>query len=142
MKRKFVIVLVLIGAVSIFAGCDNRQAGEQKQPGAAAQPSPQTTAGNETADAKEAFKKCVAAYNAGNKEEAKRYMAKATLAEMEQSGQLDMAMGMMAGLNIDEFTPLQEGNRITFKKSEKQGDMSMSMSVTMVKEEGQWKFGK
>ena len=75
-------------------------------------------------------------------DEAKKYVAKTALSEMEQTGMFSMAMGMMAGLNIDEFAASEAGDHITFTKSEKQGEMSSRMSVTMVKEEGQWKLGK
>ena len=96
----------------------------------------------DVAEARAAFKKCVAAYNAGNLDEVKQYVAKATLSEMEHSGMFSMAMGMMSGLNIDEFVPSAAGSHMTFTKSEKQGDVSSSMSVKMVKEDGQWKLGK
>ena len=97
---------------------------------------------SDVADAREAFKKCMAAFNVGNMDEAKKYVAKATLSEMEQAGMFSMAVGMLSGLNIDEFVPSAAGNHITFRKAEKQGEMSSSMSVTMVKENGQWKLGK
>ena len=72
----------------------------------------------------------------------KQYVAKATLSEMEHSGMFSMAMGMMSGLNIDEFVPSAAVSHMTFTKSEKQGDMLSSMSVKMVTEDGQWKLGK
>jgi hypothetical protein len=117
-----------------------QQAQPQKTDMPAAQ-IPEASVG-EVAAAKEAFKNCVSAYRAGNISEAKKYIASKDLPEMEQSGMLDMAMGMMSGLNIDEFTPTQQGNRMIFKKSEKQGDMTSSMSINMLKEDGQWKLGK
>jgi len=60
---------------------------------------------------------------------------------MERSGQVDMALGMISGMNIDDFQAHREGGRITFKQSQKQGDATMSMSFTMVKEDNQWKMG-
>ena len=53
-----------------------------------------------------------------------------------------MALGMISGMNIDEFSSSRKGNRITFTKSQKQGDATMSMSIEMVNEDGQWKLGK
>lgn len=106
-----------------------------------AAPIPAASTGEATA-AREAFKSCIAAYKTGNMSEAKKCVSSKDLPEMEQSGMFDMAMGMMSGLNIDEFTPTQQGNRMIFKKSEKQGDMTSSMSINMIKEDGQWKFGK
>lgn len=97
---------------------------------------------HEAADARDAFKKCIAAYKAGNMEETKKYISRTALSEMEQSGMMGMALGMMSGLNIDEFSPALDGDRMTFKKSEKQENMSSSMSIKMIKEDGQWKFGK
>jgi hypothetical protein len=97
---------------------------------------------SEVAEAREAFKNCIAAYKAGNLDKAREYIASTALSEMESSGMIDTALGMMSGLNIDEFTPTLEGNRMIFRKTEKQRDMSMSMSITMVKEDGKWKFGK
>jgi hypothetical protein len=119
-------------------------ASQQVEQSATEAPAAQIPAGSEgdVAAAREAFKNCVAAYKAGNIEEAKKYIASTSLSEMEQSGMFDTAMGMMSGLNIDEFTPTLEGNRIVFQKSEKQRDMSMSMSITMVEEDGKWKLGK
>ncbi len=87
------------------------------------------------------YKRCGEAYRAGNMSEAKRCLSQATLEETEQSGQVDMALGMISGMNIDEFQAHREGNRITFRQSQKQGDATMSMSFTMVKEGNQWKLG-
>lgn len=116
---------------------------QQVQPSVTAPPSAEMPAASveEAAAAREAFKNCVAAYKAGGMSEARKYIASKDLAEMEQ-GMFDMAMGIMSSLNIDEFTPTQEGNRMIFKKSEKQGDMTSSMSINMIKEDGEWKFGK
>lgn len=96
---------------------------------------------DETRAARGVYKRCVAAYRSGNTAEAKTFISRATLAEMERSGQIDMALGMMSGMNIDDFQAHREGGRITFKQSQKQGDATMSMSFTMVKEDNQWKLG-
>jgi hypothetical protein len=115
----------------------------QQQPSGQGLPGHQSPASeSDAAEARVAFKRCVAAFNAGNMDEAKKYVAKRALDEMEQTGMFSMAMGMLTGLNIDEFEPSAAGNNITFRKSEKEGGMSSSMSVTMVKEDGQWKLGK
>lgn len=115
----------------------------QQQPSGQQMPGHQSPASeSDAAEAREAFKRCVAAFNAGNMDEAKKYVAKTALSEMEQTGMFSMAMGMMAGLDIDEFAASVAGDHITFTKSEKQGEMSSRMSVTMVKEDGQWKLGK
>ena len=96
---------------------------------------------DETRAARTAFKRCATAYRSGNMAEAKTFVSRAALAEMERSGQVDMALGMISGMNIDDFQAHREGGRITFKQSQKQGDATMSMSFTMVKEDNQWKLG-
>lgn len=95
----------------------------------------------ETRAARATFKRCTEAYRSGNIEETKNCFSRATLADMERSGQVEMAMGMIGGINIDELTAERQGSRITFKRSEKQGDATMSMSFTMVREDNQWKLG-
>lgn len=107
----------------------------------AAEPGSPSMEDDETRAARGVYKLCVAAYRSGNMTEAKAFVSRATLAEMERSGQVDMALGMMSGMNIDDFQAYREGGRITFKQSQKQGDATMSMSFTMVKEENQWKLG-
>jgi hypothetical protein len=109
------------------------------QPASAESPSMED---DETRAARGVFQRCAAAYRAGNMAEAKSFVSRATLADMERSGQVDMALGMMSGMNIDEFRAHREGDRITFTQSHKQGDATMSMSFTMVKEDHQWKLGK
>jgi len=104
-------------------------------------PEPPSLEDDETRAARGVFKSCIAAYSSGNIAEAKTFVSRAALAEMERSGQADMALGMLSGMNIDDFQARREGGRITFKQSQKQGDATMSMSFTMVKEENQWKLG-
>jgi len=96
----------------------------------------------ETRAARDVYKRCAEAIRAGNMSQAKIYISRATLQEMEQSGQFEMAMGMITGMNIDEFQASRQGDSITFKQSQKQGDATMSMSFKMVKEDGQWKLGR
>jgi len=108
----------------------------------AAKPESPSMEDDETRAARGVYKRCVNAYRSGNMAEAKTFVSRAALAEMERSGQVDMAFGMMSGMNIDEFQAHREGGRITFKQSQKQGDASMSISFTMVKEDNQWKLGK
>jgi hypothetical protein len=107
----------------------------------AARPESPSMEDDETRAARAVYKRCVAAYRSGNITESKTFVSRATLAEMERSGQVDMALGMISGMNIDEFQAHREGDRITFKQSQKQGDATMSMSFTMVKEDNQWKLG-
>lgn len=107
----------------------------------AARPESPSMEDDETRAARGVFKRCVAAYRSGNITESKTFVSRATLAEMERSGQVDMALGMTSGMNIDDFQAHREGGRITFKQSQKQGDATMSMSFTMVKEDNQWKLG-
>lgn len=108
----------------------------------AAAPEASSIEDEETRAARDSYKRCAEAIRSGNLNEAKTYIARATLSEMEQSGQLDMALGMITGMNIDEFRASRQGDRITFKQSQKQGDATMSMSLKMVKEDGLWKLGK
>lgn len=107
----------------------------------AARPESPSMEDDETRAARGVYKRCVAAYRSGNITETKTFVSRATLAEMERSGQVDMALGMISGMNIDDFQAHREGGRITFKQSQKQGDATMSMSFTMVKEDNQWKLG-
>jgi len=107
----------------------------------AAGPESSSMEDDETRTARAVYKRCVAAYRSGNITESKTFVSRATLAEMERSGQVDMALGMISGMNIDDFQAHREGGRITFKQSQKQGDATMSMSFTMVKEDNQWKLG-
>ena len=96
---------------------------------------------DETMAARAVFKRCATAYVSGNITEAKTFVSRAALAEMERSGQVDMALGMLSDMTIDDFQAHREGGKITFKQSQKQGDATMSMSFTMVKEDNQWKLG-
>lgn len=107
----------------------------------AARPESPSMEDDETRAARAVYKRCVAAYSSGNINESKTFVSRATLAEMERSGQVDMALGMISGMNIDDFQAHREGGRITFKQSQKQGDATMSMSFTMVKEDNEWKLG-
>jgi len=107
----------------------------------AASPESPSMEDDETRAARGVYKSCAAAYRSGNIAEAKTFVSRAALAEMERSGQVDMALGMISGMNIDDFQAHREGGRITFKQSQKQGDATMSMSFTMVKEDNQWKLG-
>lgn len=102
---------------------------------------PPSTEDDEIRAARAVFKRCATAYASGNMTESKTFVSRAALADMERSGQVDMALGMISGLNIDDFQAHREGGRITFKQSQKQGDATMSMSFTMVKEDNQWKLG-
>lgn len=96
---------------------------------------------DETMAARGVFKRCATAYRSGNIAEAKTFVSRTALAEMERSGQVDMALGMLSDMTIDDFQAHREGGKITFKQSQKQGDATMSMSFTMVKEDNQWKLG-
>lgn len=107
----------------------------------AASPETPSLDDDEIRAARAVYKRCVAAYRSGNITESKTFISRAALAEMERSGQVDMAFGMISGMNIDDFQAHREGGRITFKQSQKQGDATMSMSFTMVKEDNQWKLG-
>lgn len=97
---------------------------------------------DEVRAARDAFKRCAEAVRSGNISLARDYISRATLQEMEQSGQFDMAMGMVTGMNLDEFRASRQGDTITFKQLQKQGDATMSMSMKMVKEDGHWKLGR
>ena len=107
----------------------------------AARPESLSTEDDETRAARAVFNRCATAHQSGNITEAKTFVSRAALAEMERSGQVDMALGMISGMNIDDFQAHREGDRITFKQSQKQGDATMSMSFTMVKEDNQRKLG-
>lgn len=78
---------------------------------------------------------------AGKTDDAMAMVAKAKREEMEKSGMKEMALAMFAGLDVKDLAAKVEGDTVTFSKEQKQGNMSMSVRVKMVREDGQWKLG-
>ncbi len=97
-------------------------------------------------EARAVFVKMVNAAKASNTAEFKSCLTKEDLKEMEQQGFVDLMMMMMAGENPEEFTAEVNGDRIEFKKEIKrssgEGNSTETTTVHMMKEGGQWKFGK
>jgi hypothetical protein len=97
-------------------------------------------------EARAVFVKMVSAAKAGNTAEFKSYLTKEDLMEMEQQGFVDLMMMMMAGENPEQFNADVNGDRIEFKKeverSSGEGNSTETTTVHMMKEGGQWKFGK
>ena len=97
-------------------------------------------------EARAVFVKMVIAAKAGNTAEFKSYLTKEDLKEMEQQGFVELMMMMMAGENPEQFKALVKGDRIEFKKEVKsssgEGNSTSTTTVHMMKEGGQWKFGK
>jgi hypothetical protein len=97
-------------------------------------------------EARAVFVKMVNAAKAGNTSEFKSYLTKEDLKEMEQQGFIDFMMMMMAGETPEQFKAYVNDDRIEFKKEVKQssgeGNSTSTTTVHMMKEDGQWKFGK
>jgi len=97
-------------------------------------------------DAKAAYAKFVKAAKANKTAEAKKYIAKDALKELEKDGVLDMFIQAQADINPNAAQAEVKGNRVILKIEEKQttkdGSFSTSFTAYMVKEDGQWKLGK
>jgi hypothetical protein len=97
-------------------------------------------------EARAVFVKMVNAAKASNIAEFKSYLTKDDLKEMEQQGFVDLMMMMMAGETPEQFRAEVKGDRIEFKKEVKrssgEGNSTSTTTVHMMKEDGQWKFGK
>ncbi len=93
--------------------------------------------------ARAVFVKIVNAAKDGKAAEFKSYLLKDDLKEMEQQGMVEMMMMMMAGEKPEEFSANLKGDQIEFKKETKSKDnLTESTTIHMVKDGGQWKFGK
>ncbi len=94
-------------------------------------------------EARAVFVKMVNAARDGNTSEFKSYLLKDDLKEMEQQGMVELMMMMMAGEKPEEFSADIKGDQIDFKKETKSKDnVKESTTVHMIKDGGQWKFGK
>jgi len=126
--KKHVAVLGVVLAFFFFAVCQN------------------VCAEDPVKDAKAAYAKFVKAAKANKTAEAKKYIAKDALKELEKDGVLDMFLAVQGDINPNASKAEVKGNRVILKIEEKQTtkDSSYSTSFTayMVKEDGQWKLGK
>jgi len=126
--KKHIAVLGAVLAVFFFAVCQNVYAEDPVK------------------DAKAAFTKFVKAAKAKNTAEAKKYIAKDALKELEKDGMLDMFLEVQADTNPNAAKAEVKGNRVILKidekKTTKDGSYSTSFTAYMVKEDGQWKLGK
>ncbi len=97
-------------------------------------------------DAKAAYAKFVEAAKANNIDEAKKYISKDALNELEKEGMFDLFIEMQADINPDLAKSEVKGNRVILKieekKTTKDGTYSISVTGYMLKEDGQWKLGR
>ncbi|HBD08160.1 MAG TPA: hypothetical protein DCZ69_07835 [Syntrophobacteraceae bacterium] len=97
-------------------------------------------------EARAVFVKMVNAAKASNSAEFKTFISQEDLKEMDAEGFTDMMMMMMAGENPEQFKADVKGDQIVFTKEVKQsgggGNSTETTTVHMIKEGGQWKFGK
>jgi hypothetical protein len=97
-------------------------------------------------EARAVFTRLVKAAKANNQEEFKSYISRKDLQEMEKEGFVEVMMALVAEEDPESFTAEVKGDQIVFNKQIKidtpEEKSSGKTSVSMVKEEGQWKFGK
>jgi hypothetical protein len=98
-------------------------------------------------EAKDAFSKFAKAAKAKKLDAAKKYIAKNALEELEKEGMLDMMIELWSELNPNAFKVESESSeRVIFKMQQKEttkeGTMTTSATVNMIKEDGQWKISK
>jgi hypothetical protein len=97
-------------------------------------------------EARAAFTNLVKAAKADNQAEFKSYIVQKNLQEMEKEGFVEVMMTLMAEENPESFTAEVKGDQVIFSKQSKidtpEEKSSGKTSVYMVKEKGQWKFGK
>lgn len=102
-------------------------------------------------EARAAFVKLVDAAKKKQVKQFKQLIAKADLKEMEamekeKAGMIDFMMTMLAADDPKQFKADVKPDSVTFKKSvtnkSKDGTSTETTTVTMVREDGQWKFGK
>jgi hypothetical protein len=97
-------------------------------------------------EARAAFANLVKAAKANNQAEFKSYIVQKDLQEMEKEGFVEVMMALVAEENPESFTAEVKGNQAIFSKQTKidtpEEKSSGKTSVYMVKEKGQWKFGK
>ena len=97
-------------------------------------------------EARGVFVKLVQAAKANNQEEFKSYIAQKDLKEMEKEGFVEVMMALVAEENPESFTAEVKGEQVVFKKEIKvdapEEKSTQKTTVYMIKEGGQWKFGK
>jgi hypothetical protein len=97
-------------------------------------------------EARAVFTKLVKAAKANNQREFKSYITQKDLQEMEKEGFVEMMMALVAEENPDLFTAEVKKDQVAFKKEIKvdtpEEKSAQKTTVYMIKEEGQWKFGK
>lgn len=102
-------------------------------------------------EARAAFVQLVDAAKKKQVDKFKALIAKADLGEMEamekeRPGMLDFMMGMLGADDPKQFKAEVKPDRVTFVKKVTQkgpsGESTETATVTMVRDGGQWKFGK
>ncbi len=128
--RKQLAILSILLAFFMFLSCQNAQAEDPVK------------------DAKEAYAKFVKAAKANNVVEAKKYIAKNALADIEKDGALDLFLAMHADITPETIKAAKadvKGGVVILKieqvEKTKDGTSSTSTTVYMVKEGGQRKIG-
>ena len=126
MKRLSVLLFVL--AALIISSFQNAMAEEAEK------------------EARAVFAKLVQAAKTKNTAEFKSYIARTDLQEMEKEGWVEMMMELVAGEDPGAFTAEVKKDRVVFKKEIKvdtaEEKSTQKTTVHMIKDSGQWKFGK
>jgi hypothetical protein len=97
-------------------------------------------------EARAVFAKLVQAAKDKNTAEFKSYIAKTDLQEMEKEGWVEMMMELVAEEDPRAFTAEVKKDQVVFKKEIKvdtaEEKSTQKTTVHMIKDGGQWKFGK
>jgi hypothetical protein len=97
-------------------------------------------------EARAVFSKLVKAAKAKNAAEFKSYIVSKDLLEMEKEGWVDMMMEFVAEEDPGAFKAEVQNDRVVFKKEIKvdtaEEKSTQTTTVYMLKDNGQWKFGK
>jgi predicted lipid-binding transport protein (Tim44 family) len=106
-------------------------------------------AADPVSDAKDAYAQFVEAAKAKNADAARKLLAKDALSDLEKENALDLFIDMQADIKPETIKAAKaevKGPMVVLKivQEEKtnEGSSSTSMTVYMVKEDGQWKVGK
>lgn len=100
-------------------------------------------------EAKDAYAQFVKAAKANKVDACKKLLAKDALSDLEKDKALDFFIGMHAEIKPETIKAAKaevKGSRVVLKivqeEKTKEGTSTSSMTVHMVKEDGQWKVGK
>jgi preprotein translocase subunit SecA len=126
--KRYLAIFSIVLAFFIFTGCQNVKT---EDPAKAA---------------KASLANFIKAAKEKNVDEAKKYLSKDALQELEKEGMLDMVLQVWGELNPDAFKAEVKPDRVILKMEEvektKEGTSTTAVTIHMVKEDGQWKIGK